>query len=434
MEALVILLAEFLSGPIIALVAVLANVTILILSFLFELTTLLLFSRQRKKAEPTKTSPSDKASAIRLPPLLARRIRQVSLASLALILVLFLAVNFVFFDPATRWLMARVGQRTQTELSFASVSGNLFTGQFVFEDMTASRHSDVKSSFNLNAKRVDADIDLSTLIFRPIVLESLAVETVRGNMSQPDKRKESKAARDLRIKARRIFNVTQLQLSDVDIALSKADNPPIQVTLDTVESAPFRSNYAVFDVLFRSNVAGRIDGHDLSISTEQIPSGRVTSWRIPTLPVDTVSRFVTKPPIGWLQNGTINVKVDDRWQLDGKANITMDWDMQMRGVRVEASKEAGLIEKTIALPLASYINARNGDVDLRFKLIMNEGRFENMTSLDASGIWDAIVNIMAKTIAGYTQTRTDDVKQRFDKTVKGFKNFLNRRRQPSDAD
>ena len=436
MEALVILLAELLSGPILAALALAAQMFVFIFSLLFEFAWCLV-SRRPWGSSPAKAeaAPSvrKRSGSSRVP----RLIRVVVLTTLALSVGGLLAVNFVFFEPAARWAVAQVGKRTNTEIDFKTASGNIFSGTVVFEDLSARRVSEIRSSFDLKAQRLRADIDPWTLVFRPISFQSLSVETVIGTLRQPERRKvagSGSGGDDEKIKARRKFQVENLTLKDVTIMLSKGDNVPVAVSLTSVSSAPFRSNYALFDILFRSNLAGQIDGHDISVSTQEIDSGRLTQWRMPDLPAASVSKFVTRPPLGWLREGTLNVSVDDRWRVGARANIDMDWNLQMQGVRAEPREDAGLMEKTIALPVTSYINGKNGNLDLRFKLVMNEHQFENMASLDARFLWDVFLQSAAKTIGTRTGDEPGKIRQGIDKGIEGFKGFLDRRRQGSGTD
>jgi hypothetical protein len=435
MEALVILLAEFLSGPIIALVALLAELVLFLFSFLLDL-ALWLFFRKRSAAAGVRDGGErqepDRRSNV------PRRMRTIALAGFALSLGGLLLVNFVFFEPTARWVLAQVAKRTHTELDFKAVSGNIFSGTIIFEDLHARRSSETRSSFDLTARRLHADIDPWTLVFRPILFQSLAVETVSGTLRQPEKRKPAggktvSSEDDEKIKARRTFHVQDLTLKDVNIMLSKGDNAPVAVSLTSVSSAPFRSNYALFDTLFRSNLTGKIDGRDISVSTQQSDGGRLTQWRMPDLQAATVSRFVTRPPIGWLRDGTLNVSVDDRWRLGIGADIDMDWNVRMQDVRAEAREEAGLMEKTFALPVTGYINSKNGNVDLRFKLVINENKFENMSSLDASFFWDVFLQSMTKAIGIDTSDKPEAIRQGVDKAIKGFKGFIDKRRKQSDT-
>ena len=436
MEALVILLAEFLTALLIPAVILAAEVAVLLFSLLFELVLWLCFGK-RKVASPPKGplpgSPKrgwkDKVQSWSA---ISRPVRNVALIGFALTIGALALANTVFFAPTVRLILAIVGQRTGTELAFKSVSGNLFTGRFAFEDIRAKRISDTKSSFDLKARNLDADLDLLTLTDPPIVFDTLSVDTVTGTFRQPERTAGRKGHGNggERIKAKRKFGVTKLTLTNVDVALSRGEGMPVAVSLKSVTSAPFRSNFAVFDTLFRSNVVGQIDGHDISISTQQTDGGRVTQWRMPDLPAASISRFVTKPPIGWLREGVLNVSVDDRWKLGTQDAIEMDWNIRMQGVHAEANNGAGAIERALAVPIIGYINSREGNVDLRFKLLMNESQFENMVSLDAGALWKALLRSMASSIAGGTGEKTQDVRQSLEKAVEGFKGFLDRRRKP----
>jgi hypothetical protein len=197
---------------------------------------------------------------------------------------------------------------------------------------------------------------------------------------------------------------------------------------------PFRSNFAVFDLLFRSNVVGQIDGRDISISTRDADGGRITQWRMPDLPIASVRHLVAKPPIGWLREGTLTVSVDDRWALARQAEIDMDWSIRMRGARAEARKAGGLLEQAFALPIVSYINSKDGNIDLRFKLVMNERQFEDMVSPDAGVLWETVVRSMSRAIATGAGKKTEEVARDIDAAVKGFKGFLDKVRKPPGSE
>ena len=436
MEALVILLAEFLTALLIPALIVAAEVAAFLLSLLFYLAVLLCFGR-RRVVPPSVGAPSGVPKqgwkdTIQNWGTAAWRIRKAAVIGLALTIGTLALANTVFFEPTVRLILLMVGRRTDTELAFKSVSGNLFTGHFTFEDISAKRISDIKSSFDLKVRNFSMDLNLLTLLDPPIVFDALSADTVTGTFRLPERTAGRNGRRDSgeRIKVRRKFRVETLTLKNVDVALSRGEGAPVAVSLKSVTSAPFRSNFAVFDTLFRSNVIGQIDGHDISISMQQTDGGRLTQWRMPDLPAASVSRFVTKPPIGWMREGVLDIRVDDRWTLGEQAAISMDWNVRMLGVRAEAGAAAGAIERAFATPITRYINSRQGNVDLRFRLVMDESKFENAASLDAGALWDALLQSMASSIATSAGEETKDVRQALDKALEGFKGFLDRRRKP----
>lgn len=443
MELLVILLAELLVVLLVPAVALTVELAALLIGLSIELATWLLLGRRRAARAPSTMSPAATASrwretagAFKGWTGMLRVVTAVALAGIVLTVGGLVLVNTVLFDPVVRQVVGLVAKRTGTELEFKSVSGNLFTGRFAFEDITARRVSDTKGSFNLKVASLSGDIDLQTLLFGPVSLRRLSVDTVSGTFHDPEKRKASENVQDDdgRTRTKRRFRIEDLTLRNVDVALSKGDGAPVALSLKSVSSMPFRSNFAVFDLLFRSNVVGQIDGRDISISTRDADGGRVTQWRMPDLPIASVRHLVAKPPIGWLREGTLTVSVDDRWALTRQAEIDMDWNIRMRGVRAEVRKGGGVLEQAFALPIVTYINSKDGNLDLRFKLVMNESQFEDMVSPDAGVLWDTVVRSMARAIATGAGRKTEEVARDIDATVKGFKGFLDKVRKPPGSE
>jgi hypothetical protein len=430
------LLAEFLTAFLVPAVILAVELAALLLTLLLDLVLWLCFGKRRGASPPKGTPGAPQRSwkdTLQNWAAAALLIRKPALIGRALTIGILALANTMFFERTVRLILAMVGQRTGTELAFKSVSGNLFTGQFAFQDISARRVSDTRSSFDLKARNFSVDLDLLTLLDPPIVFDSLSVDTATGTLRQPEKPRKAagqNGGSDERIKAKRTFLIERLTMNDLSVALSRGESPPAAVLLKSVTSTPFRSNFAIFDTLFRSNVSGQIDGHDISISTQRTDSGRTTQWRMPDLPAATVSRFVTKPPIGWLREGVLNISVDDQWRRGSQTEIDMDWNIRMLGGRAEVSADAGAMERMLAVPILSYINGRDGNVDLRFKLAMDESQFENMTSLDVRALWEELLRSMASSIATNTGGDTEDARQAVDKAVEGFKSFLGRRRKP----
>jgi hypothetical protein len=425
MEALVILLAELLWAPLIAALIFFVNFALLIISLLLELCFWLF----------TRNVPGNGAARRRGRYRFLRSMRISALTGIVLMAAALLAVNFIFLDRAARGVLAEVGRRTHTELDFKAVSGNIFTGSFAFAGLTAKRQSETKSSFDLHAQRLTADLDLWTLFVRPISFESVTVDHVTGAIRRPERRKKEDGAAEDKLKPKRKFLIRDLTLTNVDIALSKGAIAPVSVALSSVKAAHFRSNFAIFDTLFRSDLAGRVDGHDISVVTEPAGIGRLTRWQMPDLPADTLNRIVTRPPVGWLRDGTLNVSVDDSWQLNAADDIHMDWQVKMQGVRAQAGQDAGIIEKALALPVAGYINRKSGNLDLRFTLVVNEKQFENMSSIDASVLWAVMSRSMRKAMGLSTGAEEEGKpKSGIGRAIEGVKRFFGRKREPANTD
>jgi hypothetical protein len=435
MEALVILLAELLGAPIIAALVFFATLVLLAFSLLLGLLRRV-FPRDGDRDESRARYPDRRFALRQRRSRILGWMRASAFATLGLMVAALLAANFLFLDPLAERVLAAAGRHTNTEIAFTSIAGNIFTGEFALTGVKAKREATAKSSFDLAAHRLTVDIDLWTLLARPVTFETVIVEGVTGSIRSPERRKRTGAPGDVKLKPKRKFLIRDLALSDVAIALSKGENAPVAVVLNSVKTTGFRSNFAVFDTLFRSDVIGTLDSRELVIATEPAGIGRITRWRIPDLPADTLSRIVTRPPAGWLREGTLNVSVDDQWQLNDRNEIHMDWRVRMQGVRAEARADAGLIEKTMAAPVAGYIKAKDGNLDLNFTLVVNEPEFENMSSIDAGVLWSVISRSMAETmgLGGGEEEPAPAETSRTSKAIDAVKRLLRGKRKEADAE
>jgi hypothetical protein len=192
MEALVILLAEFLTAFVVPAVILIAEIVAIVISMILDLAVWLIFRKPRAKPRAQTTSAGrlfrNWKAAIQRAAAIFHPIRKVATIGLALTIGAVVLLNGLLFEPTVRLALALVGQRTGAEVTFGSVSGNLLTGRFAFEDLHARRASDVKSNFDLRARTLQADLDLLTLIARPITFESLSADSVSGTFHRPQRR------------------------------------------------------------------------------------------------------------------------------------------------------------------------------------------------------------------------------------------------------
>lgn len=465
MEALIILLAEFLTAPIIGATTVLANGLFSLLSAILELIFDLLFSGSSKnkkskipkqkvakvesKPEPVKIEePAKEPIKIakkKTNSLFLKRIKRFSLYLLILVITIISAINFLFLDPTVKWIFAKIQSKTGIELSVTNVSGNLFAGKIQFDGLKVKRESAEKSSFDFEVGNASADIKVSSLIFQPVTINSFVISDVSGKVHQPisdSSKKDSsqKAKHKGKIKSKRDFIIEELDIKNINILLSKGNNEPIKLSLNNIESAPLRSKFAVFDVFFRSNISGSINDNEFLIKTAEIPSGRSTTWSIEELPVAIFGSYIGKPPLNWFSDGKISLKFEDRWTLDGNADINTNWNFQFKDVELTTPDNMNIIERTLAKPIISYINSKDGNIDINFSLVLNENEFEHSASLDASGLMDKVVSSIISKITTSKTTDTevkeeskeklkDKVKDKVKDKIDGFKGFLNRKRQ-----
>lgn len=445
MELIIILLGEFLLFPVIAAIGAFANLVAGLLGLTFELAHLTTSATGKKKPQiptPAAVSPKRKFPF--------RVLARIAGVSVLVVLGALVAVNTFLFEPTARFIASKVEDKTKVEISFSSVSGDLFSGRLKMDELRVQRDNHAQLDFDIVVQSTNLDIDIFSLLSNPIALESLAVDGVKGAIwhkaeqkdesqnrsaangkSDLEPKKENRTEKNSptrRLEAKKAFVINNLAINDIELEVRKNATEPLDLVLNQIQSAPFRSNYAVFDTFFRSNIDGSLSGHEITISTEETEYGRKTRWKLDNLPVSLIKNYVQKAPFSWFRSGTIDISVEDEWQHRENAEIEMDWNMLLKGVVVEAPENASVISKALAHPFVTYINEREDEVDLRFSLVMNEEQFENTLSLDAAGLWDSAIDALSKKISDLAGTKKEKIKQGVEGGFQGFKDFLNRNR------
>ena len=372
-------------------------------------------------------------------------IKRVSAGAFVATIVGLVAINFLFLKPVGNWALAKLEQRTGIEVIASDISGNLFTGTFRFAGLTAKRVSNEKSNFALKVAEIAGDLQMSTLVFGTPVLETLSVKDVSGRF---DVKKRDRNNKPRKIRTRRNFIIRHMTISNAGVQLYNAREEALDVMFTSVEARPLRSNYAVFDLFFRSNVSGTLAGRKLEIRSAPTDGGRNTTWKIDQLPVSVLGHFSDAPVISWLEEGSIDVDVTDSWKRTDRAEINMDWRLLAHDVKMQVPADAGLMQKTLFIPAQKYLNGRDKPVDISFSLVMNEKQFEGAASLEAANLWATVKDGFIKALALKYRTAGEPVEQDsqapdsqeeearglVDETVDRFKRLLDKRRKPPGSE
>ncbi|HUS55828.1 MAG TPA: hypothetical protein VMY41_17690 [Thermohalobaculum sp.] len=431
MEALVLIVAEILSlalGGLAAIIPALAMAAVDLIVVLLELLFGITFSSRRllRRGEQPESN-ADHGVSTQAAKQTGSRRRHWLLAPLAALAAISVVVNFVFFEVTTRWAVERFASKAGFAVNFEQVEGNIYSGRFNFQNLTVLREPSERTGFDLQIARAAFDVDLWSLIYGPISLESLDFASVRGQITKPAKSTGSEDGPD-KIKPKRRFVVERMQIQDTRVKIRGADGTNAEVAIVTALSQPFRSDLAVFDFFFRSTVDAHVDGHPVNITTEAVGTGRRTNWDIKELPVSSVAGLVPRAPIDWFDGGSISAEVSDEWALGGEdTKIETDWRVTMRGVNVKVPSDAGAVERLTAAALAKVVNGRADDVTFDFTIVLDEEDFRNSASLDAADFWKTLVNSVAKSIAARNSREAGEVDDEDSGTKSLLKKLLGRK-------
>lgn len=442
MEIFVILLADLILAPLIGIGMFVAEIVMTLLAFVIDIVIKLTGkeenrtrrTREEKASNETVTieEESETLTNKRISSRTLNVIKKILLAGLVIFIAVFMAINFVFFEQTLNFITKRITQKTGINIDFSSAKGNIFTGNIQFSDLKVKRLQADKDKFDFVVGKAQVDIDMLSLILGNKKFEHILVSDVKGKITQKTKTEQAdrKATNKRKYKPKSSFVINDLKFSNIDLSIAKEGKEPVNVVLEKVESSPFRSHYAVFDIFFRSNVNAKIDGHVVNITTSGTDIGRKTRWNIDNLPVQTVSRYIDKAPLNWFTEGTVSIDMVDTWQKTAKLpDIYMDWDFKMHDIRMEAPEGGGLANKIIGAPMAKYVNSKDGDVDLNFSFVMNEGQFGGVYSLDASGIWNSLVGSLTKTtLAKSVSKDAPEIKNTIKEKYKGLKGFFKKKK------
>jgi hypothetical protein len=313
----------------------------------------------------------------------------------AVTLVAVLIVNQFCFGALVRWASADLPQRHGVTLQFAEADGNLFTGRAHLTQATVKRPQHASATFDVTIDDVEADIDVWQLLRREFELEQVTARGIRGTYTRVGPKPEQLP--------RHGYVIRQLQLDDVELLWGDATRPNgpfvMVIEIDQIETAPFRSTWAAFDVLFRSNGSGRIAGGPFTLATREVPNGRETEWHAKDVPVTLAATYLGGP-FRWITEGTIDVDVIDRWQLpDGDPDIEMDWSLTFRNVRAETPADLAAPVRVVAEPVVGYFNAHTEEVPLQLQATLSKGEFSGRMSPPLELITGIVAEAATKALA-----------------------------------
>ncbi len=428
MELLVILLGEFLFIPFITAAVAVVSLSSSLIGSLLEL-----YICWPDRRLPGIRNEDEAPPPPRKRPDHLHRVVKLSAAIFASISLILVLANLFFFEPTVRLIAAQVAQQKGMQISFESAQGNLFAGLVELRGLTVKTENGRKADYDLRADHVLVDLDVYSLLFSPVIIEQLVVDGVSGDVKSKAQPPQAQSARSDPLKPKKSFVISNMSVRNVTLKLLKGEAEPLTLTLRSIESQPFRSQYAIFDAFFRSNITGDLDGHTIQITSQDTGNGRETQWRLEDFPAGVIARYVDKAPINWFAQGSLDVLVEDRWTLGDHAEIEMDWSLTLNDVRVEPPQNATILQRTASAPIVNYINGREGPLDLSFSLLMNEDEFESTSSLGAAGLWDAAVEALARTLAERTGEKAEAVKEGVKGKAEAFKDFLDsKRKKPED--
>lgn len=397
MEALVLIFAEILLACLAPLLALAGAMAALALEAVLGLLALIfggVFEVWRDSRRAAREAGGAEVAKAPRKPLIPRKYVHWAAGLLVTLGAVGVLASFLFMQPILRYVMDTASAKAGAEITFERSEGTLLTGDVTLHGITAKRDAPEGLGFDLAIARIEAEVDVLTLLSRTPVISLAKVEGVSGSVSPP-KRDKDKPKKEK--KEKRPFVITEVDVKNVALEVRPKGAEPYPLVIEVAQVAPFRSSIALFSLLFRSNMVAEIAGQELRVETARVTEyGRETRWLFEDVEAEKIRLLVPKAPLTWLSGGRLSVRVIDKWSLSDDW-IDMDWQIVFDGVRVQVPSEAGTAEKLLGGALAKVVEKQGGDADFRYRLKLDKDEIKTLRSGDMDQFWDTVLGGFLKT-------------------------------------
>jgi hypothetical protein len=329
---------------------------------------------------------------------------RVAVAGFSLLLVAWLLLEFAFFGAAVRTACERVGRKSGLELSFGSARGWLTTGHLVLKDVKARRGGSDGDSFDLRIEELEIDARPLSLLRGELSLEVIRVRGARGAYDRQG---------GIDRPPRKPFSADRLEIADarVDWRLHRPERSDFKADLviERLHVVPFESANAAFCVLFRGDGRGSLAGAPWEITGTGDGAGRRTTWTADRVPVRLLSDFLGEP-FDWLAEGTVDVRVTDRWRLGEKPEVDLDWHVVFRDLRAALPDRVQGVKRKFGEAVVVLANRHPKELPLRFTLTLDERGFKGKLSIEALELWDALAAVIVDELAGLAGVTKESIR------------------------
>lgn len=298
-----------------------------------------------------------------------------------LLAICVLVFNSFGIEPALRAILGNIQQRTGTQVSFASASGNLLTGRLSVNGVTLKREAEGRNAFQLEVASLTADLAILRLADPVWQLDRLDLLGVKGDFKIVE-RKEGAGA----IAGGRVYEARRVLVQNAELTFVNYKDVPegisTQVQIEKLNVDEYRSDWSLYDLLYRSELSGTVDEHPFTFSREVAEGTQKVTWHLTRLDLAKWSR-------GWALRGALavagpaEVLAVHSWPVEQPYEIQQHW------------KIASTSGKTF-----------------EFDAAMKRGAFEGAQSLSDTGLGEVLAKGIGSKVVGGLRNRFEDMKAR----------------------
>lgn len=288
---------------------------------------------------------------------------------LGFVLTALIFVDLFLYEPGLRLLLDQVERASGVDVCFERGRGNLFTGVVHLEGVTVRHRNGADVALTID--RLDIDIAMLRVFADEVPISELQLHGVRGaivrNKTQGTGHPPGRG-----------FVIERLLVDDLAIDFEDLAGGPVRVlplAIDHLEVTPLRSRLAVVDLLCHTRATGRARGSHFGAEGG--------TWK-----VGGISLGGQGPRLGavskWVRGGALDISVACR---DAAADpLVLGIHVGIAAFQLVPPGELG--RRTIAQKLAAAISNLGPRIDLDLRLEIGRDRLDGAASAAHAGLWD----------------------------------------------
>lgn len=355
--------------------------------------------RKSKKAQPIPDAAPPKTQK----PWMRKALRFTGITAgivLAMSLLALTVLQLFFLKPTVRWAANKIGVNHGIDIQIGQTDGNLFVGKLTLTDLQISGSTESGEAWIGSAGHAKVQLDLLRILGNRTWLRDFQLGDCDINVTTPSPgtydpgsiltRGRSAETPDYREKRR--FGIRNLEIDNLSITLNRADaDKPTKFVVDRFRGNDIKSEFALFQVFFRSNASGSLNDTPWSIKTAATSDlGRTTEWQFRDVPAETAAHLLGGP-ILWLQRGRIDIEVIDEWSIGDGPEIDFDWRFVLHDFQAAATTPN---PGPVVSAAINHLNQADQPFELRLALELNKDQLQGSASPAALGLGDAMLLAM----------------------------------------
>lgn len=292
------------------------------------------------------------------------------------------ALNVLLFEHCLRLALRGVEKSHGIVVTYQAAEGNWLKGRAELREARLERRGHIISDFDLTVDRLYVDADAGKVISGEFAIETVVASSVRGQYTKNAKRNSTQSRRQP-------YTIDRLTIEDAKFEFVDRSRPPrvmsVPLQLTSLEVDNYRSRWALFDVLFRSQTRGTVYGRPFEITSREAAEAHESVFKVTDLPLELVGQRV-RAPLGGRVDGFVDANIRTTWQ-DESTELKMHCSLLAHNFTLYMPN--GPLQRAAGSAMASRVPRT---MPMEFDLAMNKSTFDGQTSLLATGILESIGN------------------------------------------